>query len=474
MNYLFLMSRMRSLNYISYIQFKNKNKSSYEKTGEYSTAVIILMLISFRLWDTKIVPFVLPIEYLLLISGLLLQKQVIFVIKVVLFPVIWGIVLIFHCIFVSRCRSRKRNLGERSQSGNSSPSSERSELPGKRKPVKIDWKTNLGLDPTVKEHPGQDGICSRKIHRFKHRQFYSSNYCCARKCKCCVNTHIRLYPFLQWISLMYHDRNVYLCNQTCEHCGEQLRMFEKIIFPLKCVNYHISKSVKKTKQLKKAKDKNNPFDMASEDGGGSNALNSSHQSALKMVQNSKRPHYYHVICYDLIVKTMKDIGHNLKGADAAEFCLVCNQEEHLKREEEIRVKQEKAKQKQQQMKSYDLLPQPGIPRIQSAPDIFENVISERSIEIDNSNGESIHSEPTLCNIIEPFVPHNHSQAPVKPFVTQVIQPKIKPREEASDRDSLGSFGADRFIFKSWIALKEAKGGANRQGQIKLVEQHPKR
>ena len=90
---------------------------------------------------------------------------------------------------------------------------------------------------------------------------------------------------------------------------------------------------------------NKGFDQASEDGGGSNALNSSHNSALKMVQNSKRPHYYHVICYDLIVKSMKETGkgYNLKGADAAEFCLVCNQEEHLKREEEIRAKQEKAK-----------------------------------------------------------------------------------------------------------------------------------
>jgi len=87
---------------------------------------------------------------------------------------------------------------------------------------------------------------------------------------------------------------------------------------------------------------NGPFEPASEFTHES-SLNTSRNSALKMVQNSKRPHYYHVICYDLIVKSMKENSksHKLKGADAAEFCLVCHQEDYLKREEDIRAKNEK-------------------------------------------------------------------------------------------------------------------------------------
>ena len=44
---------------------------------------------------------------------------------------------------------------------------------------------------------------------------------------------------------MYHDRNTYIMNQSCEFCGEQLRMYEKIIFPLRCQNN--AQNTKRTK-----------------------------------------------------------------------------------------------------------------------------------------------------------------------------------------------------------------------------------
>ena len=50
--------------------------------------------------------------------------------------------------------------------------------------------------------------------------------------RCCM----MVYQFKQWWALMYHDRNTYIKNQACEYCGEHLRMFEKIIFPLNCIN----------------------------------------------------------------------------------------------------------------------------------------------------------------------------------------------------------------------------------------------
>ncbi len=35
---------------------------------------------------------------------------------------------------------------------------------------------------------------------------------------------------------MYSDENKYVTHQTCEYCDEQLMLFEKMIFPQKCLN----------------------------------------------------------------------------------------------------------------------------------------------------------------------------------------------------------------------------------------------
>ena len=91
LNSLFLLSRLKSLNYAEYILFKKKNKQSYEIVGEYSTVAIIIVMIYLRLWNTQLTPFFLPWEYLMLISLLLFQKQAIFVLKLVVFPPVWVI-----------------------------------------------------------------------------------------------------------------------------------------------------------------------------------------------------------------------------------------------------------------------------------------------------------------------------------------------------------------------------------------------
>ena len=52
LNYLFIVSHLRKLNYIDYITFKNRNKYAYERLGEFSAALIILLVLFFRLWST--------------------------------------------------------------------------------------------------------------------------------------------------------------------------------------------------------------------------------------------------------------------------------------------------------------------------------------------------------------------------------------------------------------------------------------
>ena len=57
LNYLFIVSGLRKLNYIEYITFKNKNKYAYELLGETSAYIILLLVIFFRSWNSQIEPF---------------------------------------------------------------------------------------------------------------------------------------------------------------------------------------------------------------------------------------------------------------------------------------------------------------------------------------------------------------------------------------------------------------------------------
>lgn len=72
--------------------------------------------------------------------------------------------------------------------------------------------------------------------------FFKSTYWCSIKCGCLRRFNIWLYPFLQWLSLMYHDKNTYLKQVTCEYCGEDFSMFEKLVFPNNCTRNPLCKN----------------------------------------------------------------------------------------------------------------------------------------------------------------------------------------------------------------------------------------
>ena len=44
------------------------------------------------------------------------------------------------------------------------------------------------------------------------------------------------YPFLQWLHLMYRDKNPYIVCLMCELCSEPFELFESIVLPLECTS----------------------------------------------------------------------------------------------------------------------------------------------------------------------------------------------------------------------------------------------
>ena len=108
LNHLFSFSKLKSLSYIEYIIFKNRNQSDYEMTGEYSTAIILLLVIFFRIWNNQIEEFILPWWYLMLISLLLFQKVAVFLLKCLLFFPVCLLTVLCRCICFNDCSCTKK------------------------------------------------------------------------------------------------------------------------------------------------------------------------------------------------------------------------------------------------------------------------------------------------------------------------------------------------------------------------------
>lgn len=103
LNYLFCRSRLRKLNYVNYITFRNKNKHAYERAGEMAAAIVLILIIFFRVWSAEIDPFILPWSYFCLIMLLLFQKLTLFFLKVSLFLPTLLVALIYQKCKQSEC-----------------------------------------------------------------------------------------------------------------------------------------------------------------------------------------------------------------------------------------------------------------------------------------------------------------------------------------------------------------------------------
>lgn len=82
---LFCCSRLRKLNYIEFVQFRNKNMHKYALLAEITTAAVILLTVFFYFWNETIDEFFLPWYYLYLICMTLFQKFFTFIFKMVAF-----------------------------------------------------------------------------------------------------------------------------------------------------------------------------------------------------------------------------------------------------------------------------------------------------------------------------------------------------------------------------------------------------
>ena len=117
--------------------------------------------------------------------------------------------------------------------------------------------------------------------------------------------------------LMYHDNNKYIVNQTCEFCNEQLGYLEKIIFPPSCKNNPANPDFDDGRPVFKiasglsgveAADSKSP-DLHRESSGDAmlkmSNLTQSRRKNPQLRKDFERPHFYHVICMDLIWESLK-------------------------------------------------------------------------------------------------------------------------------------------------------------------------
>lgn len=179
--------------------------------------------------------FILSQYYTTQVIILLFQKIVLFVVKVILFPFTFGLYMLYTCICRNKCRCKGHRDGAMGQF---------------RGQVQIDVYRNLGLDPVVASGPGgatpvkpnKSGNSpmessqtptgtpgARRYTEFQNKRFYRSK-------DSCIRLKIVAHLVKQWASLMFHDENKYIENQTCEYCNEEFVMFDKVIFPGACVN----------------------------------------------------------------------------------------------------------------------------------------------------------------------------------------------------------------------------------------------
>ena len=118
-------------------------------TGEYAAYIILFLIIFFRIWNHIIEPFVLPWEYILIISMLLFQKQFMFIAKIGIFIPTSIIFAIVTCCKNMGRSKRKHNSSDASQYSSQLASGESSMNRGQK--IASDWRNNLGLDTLVRE-----------------------------------------------------------------------------------------------------------------------------------------------------------------------------------------------------------------------------------------------------------------------------------------------------------------------------------
>ena len=123
MDAFFCCSGLRAINYIQFIQYKHKNKSTFGKCAEGATVAILIMWLGLSYYFIDIGEFSMPLMYILILLQLLFQKVFMFLLKLAVFPLVVAIFGLGVCCKRMCCFVRKKEP--------------------------IDWYMQMGLDPKI-------------------------------------------------------------------------------------------------------------------------------------------------------------------------------------------------------------------------------------------------------------------------------------------------------------------------------------
>ena len=106
LDYIFCCSRLRKKNYIEYIVFVRKYSGSRSKGAEKASIWILCIWFFIQFYYKDLHDLLLTPMYLVQILMLLFQRVSLFMVKVILFPLIFGLYMMWQCICHNRCRCK--------------------------------------------------------------------------------------------------------------------------------------------------------------------------------------------------------------------------------------------------------------------------------------------------------------------------------------------------------------------------------
>ena len=109
LDYLFCLSRLRKKNYIDYIVYMRKNKENRSKVAEKASLWILGIWLFIQFYYNDLHDLFLTPLYMLQVLLLLFQKFALFLIKIILFPFIFGFYALVQCVCYNSCRCSSNN-----------------------------------------------------------------------------------------------------------------------------------------------------------------------------------------------------------------------------------------------------------------------------------------------------------------------------------------------------------------------------
>ena len=112
LDYVFCLSRLRKKNYIEFIIFKKRYRSLRERHAEKASLFILCLWLFVQFYYGNLHDLFLIPQYMTQVILFLYQKLALFILKVVLFPFVYGGYLLCKCICYNKCRCKGQREGQ--------------------------------------------------------------------------------------------------------------------------------------------------------------------------------------------------------------------------------------------------------------------------------------------------------------------------------------------------------------------------